>query len=132
LVTRQTPTLLAGGFAVVALVLAAIGLYGVLAYQVSQRRHEIGIRMALGAGGANIFGLVLREGALMVGMGALAGVAGVYAVRRPLEAQLYGVGVLDARVLLAAGGMLLGVAVLACVVPARRAAASVPLEALRE
>ena len=73
LVDRRTPALLAGGFAIVALLLSGVGIYGVLAYQVSQRRREIGIRMALGAGAPRIFSLVMGEGATIVGLGALFG-----------------------------------------------------------
>ncbi len=92
---RRTPMLLATGFAVVALFLAAIGIYGVLAYQVSQRRREIGIRMALGAEQASIFSLVLREGGLIVGLGAGFGVAGAFLLRRSLQSQLYETGAMD-------------------------------------
>jgi len=132
LVDRRTPTLLAGGFAVVALFLAAIGIYGVLAYQVSQRRREIGIRMALGAGAPSIFGLVLTEGATIVGIGTALGLVGAFFLRRALETQLYGVSAMDLTVLVVVGGVLLAVALLACVIPARRAAKTDPVVALGE
>jgi predicted permease len=132
LVDRRTPTLLAGGFAVVALFLAAIGIYGVLAYQVSQRRREIGIRMALGAGAPRIFGLVLGEGVTIVGVGTLLGLGGAFFLRRALETQLYGVSAMDATVLVVVGTVLLAVALLACVIPARRAAKTDPVVALGE
>ncbi|MEO7135070.1 MAG: ABC transporter permease, partial [Vicinamibacterales bacterium] len=89
LMDRRTPMILATGFAGVALFLAAIGIYGVLAYQVSQRRREIGIRMALGAASGSIFNLVLREGGLVVGLGAAFGIVGAFLLRRTLQAQLY-------------------------------------------
>jgi predicted permease len=132
LVDRRTPTLLAAGFAIVALCLAAIGIYGVLAYQVSQRRREIGIRMALGAGAARIFGLVLGEGAAIVAAGGLVGLAGVFFLRRAVESQLYGVGAMDPLVLVTVGGLLAAVALAACVIPARRAARTDPTVALTE
>jgi predicted permease len=132
LMDRRTPTILAGGFAIVALCLAAIGIYGVLAYQVSQRRREIGIRMALGAGAPRIFGLVLGEGVVIVAAGALLGLAGVFLLRRAIESQLYGVGALDPLVLGTAGGLLAAVALAACFIPARRAARTDPVMALTE
>jgi predicted permease len=132
LVDRRTPTLLAGGFATVALFLAAIGIYGVLAYQVSQRRREIGIRMALGAGAPRIFGLVLGEGALIVGAGALFGLAGAFFLRRTLESLLYGVGAMDGVVVTIVAAVLMAVACIACIIPARRAAKTDPTIALTE
>ena len=132
LMDRRTPTLLASGFAGVALLLAAIGIYGVLAYQVSQRRREIGIRMALGAGSGSIFGLVLREGGLIVLFGAAFGLVGSYFLRQTLQAQLYEVGAMDPRVVAAVGTVLVVVALTACLVPARRAAKTDPMIALTD
>jgi predicted permease len=132
LVDRRTPALLAGGFAVVALFLAAVGIYGVLAYQVSQRRREIGIRMALGAGAPRIFGLVLAEGAAIVAVGAAAGLVGAFFLRRTLESVLYGVSAMDAGVVALVAGVLVAVACVACIVPARRAARTDPTIALAE
>ena len=132
LMDRRTPMLLATGFAGVALFLAAIGIYGVLAYQVSQRRREIGIRMALGAASGNIFNLVLREGGLIVGLGAVFGLVGAFFLRQTLQAQLYETGAMDPRVVAAVAGMLIAVALIACVLPARRAAKTDPLIALSD
>ena len=132
LVDRRTPTLLAAGFAIVALFLAAIGIYGVLAYQVSQRRREIGIRMALGAGAPRIFGLVLGEGALIVGIGAGVGLAGAFLARRALESQLYGVDAMEPAVVGLVAALLVAVALVACLVPARRAAKTDPVVALSD
>lgn len=132
LVDRRTPTLLATGFAGVALFLAAIGIYGVLAYQVSQRRREIGIRMALGAGAPRIFQLVLGEGALIVGVGAVLGLVGAFLLRRAVESVLFGVSAMDAAVVATVATLLVVVAVIACVIPARRAARTSPTVALTE
>ena len=132
LMDRRTPMLLATGFAVVALFLAAIGIYGVLAYQVSQRRREIGIRMALGAASGSIFNLVLREGTMIVGLGAVLGLAGAFLLRQTLQAQLYETGAMDPRVVAAVAGVLITVALIACVLPARRAAKTDPLVALSD
>ena len=132
LVDRRTPMLLATGFAAVALFLAAIGIYGVLAYQVSQRRREIGIRMALGAESGSIFSLVLREGGLIVVLGAVFGLVGAFLLRRTLQAQLYETGAMDPRIVAAVAAVLIVVALVACVLPARRAAKTDPLIALTD
>jgi predicted lysophospholipase L1 biosynthesis ABC-type transport system permease subunit len=129
---RRTPMVLATGFATVALFLAAIGIYGVLAYQVSQRRREIGIRMALGAGSGSIFGLMLREGALIVLFGSVFGLAGSFLIQRALQGQLYEVGAMEPAVVAAVAVLLSVVALAACVLPARRAAHTDPLVALSE
>jgi len=132
LVDRRTPMLLATGFAAVALFLAAIGIYGVLAYQVSQRRREIGIRMALGAESGSIFNLILREGGLIVTLGAVLGLIGAFFLRQTLQAQLYETGAMDPRIVGGVAVMLIVVALVACVLPARRAAKTDPLIALSD
>jgi predicted permease len=132
LLDRRTPMVLALIFAGVALFLAGIGLYGVLAYQVAQRRREIGIRMALGSSAPKIFGLIVREGVALLVAGVAVGLAGAFAIRRVMETQLYGVGAMDPTVIAAVGALLGAVALLACVVPARRAAGIDPLIALNE
>lgn len=119
-------------FASVALFLAAIGIYGVLAYQVSQRTREIGIRLALGAETSTIFGMVLGEGALIVTAGAAIGLLGAFLLRTTLQAQLYEIGAMDRRVVLSVAGVLLAVALAACVAAARRAAKTDPAIALTE
>jgi predicted permease len=130
LVSRRTPMVLAVGFGIVALLLSAIGIYGVLAYQVAQRTKEIGIRMALGSETRQIFALVLREGLAIVAVGLGLGLAGALAIGRALESQLYGVRASDPRILAAVGAALSIIALLACVIPARRAARVNPVTAL--
>jgi len=132
LIDRRTPAVLAAGFALVALLLASLGVYGVLAYQVSQRTREIGIRMALGSDASRIFRLVLTEGVVLVGAGALAGLAGAVALRRTLEAQLYGIEVMDPLVLVTVVTSLAVVALIAIAIPARRAARTNPITALNQ
>ena len=132
LADRRTPMVIAIVFAVVALFLAAVGIYGVLAYQVSQRRKEIGIRLALGSDASSIFGLIVKEGMSLMAAGLLLGLAGAFAIRRTLEAQLYGVGALDPIVLGSVGAMLAIVAFTACSLPARRATRINPVVALTE
>jgi putative ABC transport system permease protein len=127
---RRTPMLLAVGFATVALFLSAIGIYGTLSHQVSQRRREIGIRMALGAAAPSIFGMVLREGAMVVAAGTVLGLAGAFMLRQTMEAQLFGVGALDPGVLSGVAVVLVATALAACLVPARVAARTDPLQAL--
>jgi putative ABC transport system permease protein len=132
LADRRTPMVLVIVFAIVALFLAAVGIYGVLAYQVSQRRKEIGIRVALGSDSRSIFGLIVKEGMSLMAGGLVAGLAGAFATRRTLAAQLYGVGPLDPVVLGSVGLMLALVAFTACSLPARRATRIDPVIALGE
>ena len=132
LADRRTPMMLALMFAGIALFLAAMGLYGVLAYQVAQLRKEIAIRMALGSEPAGIFVLVLREGTGLLLGGLLIGLAGAFAIRTAMETQLYGVTGMEPAVLAGVAGLLTLVAVIACVVPARRASRIDPMVALGE
>ena len=127
---RRAPMMLSLGFGGVALLLAAIGLYGVLAYLVGQRTREIGIRMALGSDAARILRLILGEAAVLVGLGLAAGIAAAVALRGAIAAQLYGVGALDPAVLLAAAAVLVLTALAASLAPARRAVQVSPLVAL--
>lgn len=130
LVGRRMPMLLALAFGVIALALSAIGIYGMLAYQVAQRRREIGIRLALGSSGSQVFSLVLREGLLIVSMGLALGLAASLALARTLQGSLYGVKASDPFVLLSVTVVLSIVAIVACVVPAHRATRISPVVAL--
>jgi ABC-type antimicrobial peptide transport system permease subunit len=132
LLRRRSPAALSLGFSAVALALSAVGLYGVLAYLVTQRRREIGIRLALGSSARAIFDLVLREGLLLVALGLLAGAAGAFLLRRTLESQLYGISAFDPYVV---GGAVLALGVVAfaaCAFPARLATRIDPRIALGE
>jgi ABC-type antimicrobial peptide transport system permease subunit len=130
LVTRRWPVLLSMGFGVVALLLSAVGIYGVLAYLVTQRTKEIGIRMAIGGTPRSIFDLVVKEGVALVGAGFVFGAAGAFAIRKSIESQLYGVRPTDARVLALVSLVLGLVALVACAIPARRATRIDPVVAL--
>ncbi|MCG6928566.1 MAG: ABC transporter permease [Acidobacteria bacterium] len=132
LVNRRSPALLSLSFGVVALLLSAVGLYGVLAYLVAQRSREIAIRVAIGSSPHAVFGLVFREGAALVGAGLGAGAVGVLALRRTMDGLLFGVRPLDPLVLGAAVALLVGVALLACSLPARRATRIDPWPVLAE
>jgi putative ABC transport system permease protein len=118
-------------FAAIALLLAAIGTYGVMAYSVAQRTRELGIRLALGAARKDVFGLVLKQGMLLVSIGIVVGLIGALAASRALNSVLYGVGSLDLGAFFIAVSSLVLVALLACYLPARRATHVDPIEALR-
>jgi predicted lysophospholipase L1 biosynthesis ABC-type transport system permease subunit len=123
--------LLVGGFGGLALVLAAVGVYGVMAFAVSLRTREIGVRMALGAERRAVLRLVMRDGVRLIAAGTALGLAAAAAAARALEGFLYGVSGVDAPTLAAVTAALAAVAALACLVPARRAAGVDPLAALR-
>jgi putative ABC transport system permease protein len=118
-------------FAAVALALAAIGLYGVIAYAVSQRAHELGVRVALGATGERIATMVVRQGLILSFVGVAIGVAGALMVTRVLGALLFGVSALDPFTFAAVPLLLVVVAVAASYLPARRASRVDPLIAMR-
>jgi putative ABC transport system permease protein len=120
-----------GSFAGVALVLAAVGIYGVMAFTVSQREHEIGLRMALGASRGKVVSLILNEGIVLAFIGLGVGAIGAYFVGRAMQSGLYGIGSLDLTAITAVATVLFAAALLASWIPARRAASINPLEALR-
>ena len=132
LVSRRVPMILAMAFAGVALALSAIGLYGVLSYMVTQRRREIGIRMALGSSAREVFGLVLADGARIVGAGVTLGLIGAWFVAQAMTSMLFGVRPFDPLVVSAVVGLIVALGIGAVVIPARRAAHVNPITALAE
>jgi putative ABC transport system permease protein len=128
---RNTQLTLVGGFAVLALLLASVGLYGVLSYAVAQRRAEIGVRMALGAQRANVVGSVVRSALLLAVVGIGLGVAGAFGLTRFLAAFLFGVSPTDPATLAGVSVVILVVTIVASYAPARRAAAVDPVSVLR-
>jgi predicted permease len=129
---RRTPMLLSVSFSLIALLLAAVGLYGVLAYQVSQRTREIGIRMALGSEPIRIARLVLKEGTTLVCFGLAGGLAGAFALRGAIASELYAVNALDPLILSAVALVLGLTSIVACLGPARHAALVNPVVALSQ
>jgi putative ABC transport system permease protein len=128
---RRFNMFLLGSFAAVALVLACVGLFGVMSYLVSQRTHDIGVRLALGAVPADIFRLVIGRGMALAGGGALLGLAAAFWLSRSLEALLFQVRPTDLLTFATVVIVLLAVALIACAVPARRATRVDPVIALR-
>ena len=120
-----------GAFAVVALVLASLGIYGVLAYSVAQRTSEIGIRIALGAGKSSIFRLIVGQAMTLVGISLAIGLAGAFAATRLLSSLLFGVGASDPGTFAGIVLLVSAVAFIAAWVPARRATRVDPIIALR-
>jgi len=118
-------------FAVVALLLAALGVYGVMSFSVAQRSHEIALRMALGANRNRVVALIVREGLGLACIGLALGLIGAYFVGRGMESTLYGVGKIDFSVFGLVALLLVIAAVIACLIPARRAASVEPMQALR-
>jgi len=130
--TRRAPTALLAVFGAVALLLAAIGIYGVLAFGVTQRLREFGIRQALGADRRSILSLVLNQGLKTAGAGIVLGVAAALVLTRYLQSLLFGVTSRDVGVFAGVPILLFLVALAACYVPARRATAVDPMVALRD
>ena len=128
---NRVQSILLGIFAAVALLLAAVGIYGVIAYAVTQRIREMGIRAALGASAGDLQRLVFRDGMRLALIGLGAGLAGALVLGRLLASMVFGVGVRDPVTLVAVTAVLAGVAALACFVPARRATKVDPMVALR-
>jgi putative ABC transport system permease protein len=130
--TRRFEMLLLGCFAVMALTLAAIGLYGLMSYAVAQRTREIGVRMALGAAGRDVSIMVIREGMTLVLIGAAIGLGGAFLTARLMSGLLYGVSGIELRMLLVVILVLGSVALLACTLAARRATTVTPMVTLRQ
>jgi putative ABC transport system permease protein len=118
-------------FGALGLLLAGVGIYGVMAFAVAQRTHEFGVRMALGAQRSRVIKLVLEEGTILALTGTLIGLGGAYLVGRAMQSTLYGVDALDVRAFTGVSLLLLAAALLACWFPAWRASRVEPLEALR-
>jgi len=121
-----------GGFATVALILAAFGIYGVMSFAVAQRTHEIGLRMALGAGPNRVLALILKEGMILACIGLILGLGGAYGVGKAMHSIFYNVGTIDFAAFSAVAAALLLAALLACFIPARRATLVDPMQALRQ
>jgi ABC-type antimicrobial peptide transport system permease subunit len=129
--SRRTSMLLANAFGGIALFLASLGIYGVLAYLVAQRTREIGIRVALGSSRAGILRLVLREGFQLVAVGCVLGMIAAASLQKAVASEVYGIRPFDPLVLGGVMALLAAIALLACAVPARRAMRVDPMVALR-
>ena len=123
--------LLYAAFAAIALLLATVGIYGVMAFAVGQRTHEIGVRMALGAGRGHVVTMVLREALILTCAGLSIGLGGAWLVERAMKSTLYGIGSIDFSALAAVSAILLAASFMASYIPARRASRVDPMRALR-
>jgi putative ABC transport system permease protein len=128
---RRFVMLLIGLFAGLAALLAALGLYGVIAYSVHQRTHEIGVRMALGARSSSVRGMVTRQGLILAGLGLAIGIPGVIGVAKMVGSVMSGLGTVEPMAVVVMASVLAVVTLLASWMPARRAAAIDPIVALR-
>ena len=131
LVARRSPAMLSAFFSAVALLLAAIGTYGVLSYSVSQRRREIGVRLALGAQPQQVRNQIIAIGFRLLIIGTLVGAIGAWIASRAMQSILYGLPALPPAILAGTGVVMAGASLTACILPARRAARVDPTEALR-
>jgi putative ABC transport system permease protein len=131
LVEDRFTALLCSSFAAVALLLAAVGIYGVIAFTVARRTHEIGLRIALGASREHVLAMILKEGLFLAVLGLSLGMVGAYFVGRVMRGLLYGIGAFDIAAFSAVAVVLFVAALIACYVPAHRAAKVDPMVALR-
>jgi len=129
---RKLSMILLGVFSTIALLLASIGIYGVMSYSVTQRTRELGIRMALGAERPRVLALVVRQGMILAATGVGIGLVAAFALTRFLSSQLFSVGATDPATFITVSGVLAGIALLATLVPALRATRVDPVVALRE
>ena len=132
LMSRRASVWLASAFAVVGLFLSAIGIYGVLAYLVTQRSRQLGIRIALGSSRQQVFQLILREGLVLMCIGLTLGLAGAFALQRVIESQIYGVTAMDPYLVASVTALLATIAIAASLLPALRAARLDPAAILNE
>jgi ABC-type antimicrobial peptide transport system permease subunit len=128
---QRSTTIILAAFAAIALLLAAVGLYGVISYSVTERTRELGVRAALGAQSADLVRLVLRQGAAFLTIGVVIGVSGALALTRYIRSELFGVTPLDVQTYLIVALVLTATALVAIALPARRATRSDPMIALR-